>query len=102
LLLLRLFIIAAFYHHFQSFNDIIISIFGVWNGALAAVLHSVLKCGEIPSAVIIKIQRAETKQAIDLFEFMAWIIFAICIGKPPVTILTHIFSDFQWIFSYGS
>ena len=60
------------------------------NGTAAAIFHSVFQYDEIPAAVMIEIQRAKTEQTVDLFEFMAWIVFAILIGEPPVIVSFHI------------
>jgi len=62
---------------------------GMRNGTMAAVLHAVLEDEEISAAVIKRIQRAKTEQAIDLFKFMAGIVSALSIGKPSVAVFVH-------------
>ena len=67
----------------------VISAPGMRNGTMAAVLHTVFEDGEISSAIIERIQRTKTEQAIDLFKFMAGVVFAFSVGKPPVAVFVH-------------
>ncbi len=61
----------------------------VRNRAMTAVFHPVLEKVIFTAAVVIGVQRAKTKQAIDLLKLVTRIIFAIAVGKPLVTVCDH-------------